>query len=362
VSFALTGSCVADFEEHGPMKASLLTGIRKMELRDISTPGISSAKDVLLRVGMAGVCGSDVHYFRNGRSGGQDIELPWIVGHECAAVIEKVGPHVTHVSPADRVAVDPAVSCGNCAQCRAGRPNTCQNLRFLGFPGQMEGCLCEFIVMPEENCFKIDDRLSLSQGVLVEPLAIGIYAVDFLEKMDIGTIGILGCGPIGLSVMQAALAQDIHKIYATDKIPERLEYAHRKGAVWTGNPKEMDIVSEVLRKTDGLDAVFECCGDQEALDQAIDLIKPGGTLFILGIPEIVRVSFDAHKLRRKEIRIQNVRRQRECTQRAIDLIASKEVDVDFMATHNFSLEEAQKAFELVAEYGDGVIKAMLSIS
>ena len=340
----------------------MLTGIRIMEIRNIPTPDISSSKDVLLRVGMAGVCGSDVHYFRHGRSGGQDVEFTWIVGHECAAVVEKVGTHVTHVSPEDRVAVDPAVSCGDCDQCREGRPNTCRNLRFLGFPGPIEGCLCEFIVLPEENCFKIDDRLSLSQGVLVEPLSIGIYAVDFIEKKEVGAIGILGCGPIGLSVMQAALAQDMHRIYATEKIPERLETAHKKGAVWTGNPEEMDIVSEIWKQTGGLDAVFECCGDQEALDQAINLLKPGGTLLILGIPEKECVSFDAHKLRRKEIRIQNVRRQNECTQRAIDLIASKKVDIDFMATHTFSLEEAQQAFELVAEYGDGVIKAMISIS
>ncbi|MGD9344882.1 MAG: alcohol dehydrogenase catalytic domain-containing protein [Candidatus Aminicenantes bacterium] len=331
-----------------------------MEIRNIPAPDISSSKDVLLRVGMAGVCGSDVHYFRHGRSGGQDVEFPWIVGHECSAVVEKVGPHVTLVSLGDWVAVDPAVSCGECDQCLAGRPNTCRNLRFLGFPGQMQGCLCEFIVMPEENCYRIGESVNPSQGVLVEPLSIGIYALDFLKKMETGAIGILGCGPIGLSVMQAALARGIRKIYATEKIPGRLHFAQKKGAAWTGNPEEMDIVSEILRVTDGLDAVFECCGEQEALDQAIDLLKPGGTLLILGIPEIVHVSFDAHKLRRKEIRVQNVRRQRDCTQKAIDLIASKEVDIDFMATHIFSLEEAQEAFELVAEYGDGVIKAMLS--
>lgn len=344
------------------MKASLLTGIGRIEIRNIPNPEISSPNEVLLRVGMAGVCGSDVHYFRHGRSGGEDVEFPWIVGHECTAVVEKIGTHVTQVSPGDRVAVDPAVSCGECDQCLKGRPHTCRNLRFLGFPGQIEGCLCEFIVLPEENCFKIDDSLSLSQGVLVEPLSIGIYAADFLKKMDAGTIAILGCGPIGLSVMQAALARDIHKIYATEKIPERLESARRKGAVWAGNPEEMDIVSEIVKETDGLDAVFECCGDPEALDQAVDLLRPGGTLLILGIPEIDRVSFDAHKLRRKEIRIQNVRRQCGCTQRAIDLVASKKVDIDFMATHTFSLEQTQQAFELVAVYGDGVIKAMISIS
>jgi L-iditol 2-dehydrogenase len=344
------------------MKASLLTGIRKMEIRDIPPPDIGSPKDVLLKIGMAGVCGSDIHYFCHGCSGGQDIEFPWVVGHECSAVVEKVGDQVTRVSPGDQVAIDPAVSCGKCDQCREGRPNTCRNLRFLGFPGQMGGCFCEFIVLPEENCFKIDDRLSLSQGVLVEPLSIGIYAVDFIERTRAETIGILGCGPIGLCVMQAALAQNIRKIYATEKIPERIESAHREGAVWAGNPEEMDIVAEIWKQAGGLDAVFECCGDQEALDQAIDLLNPGGTLLILGIPEIECVSFDAHKLRRKEIRIQNVRRQSGCTQRAIDLIATKKIDIDFMATHTFSLEEAQQAFELVAEYGDGVIKAMLFIS
>ncbi len=344
------------------MKASLLTGIQKMETRDIPIPEMTSSKDVLLRVAMAGVCGSDVHYFRNGRSSGQDIEFPWIMGHECAAVVEKVGDQVTRLSQGDRVAVDPAVSCGNCDQCRGGRPNTCRSLRFLGFPGQMKGCLREFIVMPEENCFQINDRLSFSQGTLVEPLSIGIYAIDFIKEEEPKAIGILGCGPIGLSVMQAALAQDILKIYATEKIRERLAYARSHGAVWVGNPEEMDIQPEIWKQTGGLDAVFECCGDQDALDQAIDLLKPGGTLLILGIPETERVSFDAHKLRRKEIRIQNVRRQSGCTQRAIDFIDTKKVDIDFMATHTFSLEEVQQAFTLVAEYGDGVIKAMISIS
>jgi L-iditol 2-dehydrogenase len=351
-----------DEKVNSPMKASMLTGIRKMEIRDIPAPDICLPKDVLLKIAMAGVCGSDVHYFRHGRSGGQDIEFPWVLGHECSAVVEKVGDQVTRVSPGDLVAVDPAVSCGHCDQCRMGRHNTCRNLRFLGFPGQMGGCLCEFIVMPEECCFKIDDRLSLLQGVLVEPLSIGIYAVDFIERTRAKTIGILGCGPIGLCVMQAALAQDIRKIYATEKIQERLESACRNGAVWTGNPAESDIVAQILKQFGEVDAVFECCGDQEAMDQAIDLLKPGGILLILGIPEIDDVSFDAHKLRRKEIRIQNIRRQRECTQRAIELIAFHKVEVDFMSTHTFSLEESQKAFELVADYREGVIKASISIS
>lgn len=339
------------------MKAALLTGIRKIEIRDVPRPDIRSPQDVLIKIGRAGICGTDVHYYLHGHSGNQVIEYPWVVGHECAGMVEKVGDQVTRVTQGDRVAVDPAVSCGNCDQCLAGRRHTCRNLRFLGFPGQMGGCLCESIVMPEENCYKIDGKLSLAQGVLVEPLSIGIYAVDFIKKLSAKTIGVLGCGPIGLSVMLAALAEGIRLIYATDKIAERLAAARKNGAVWTGNPEQADIVTGILKHAGELDAIFECCGDQEALDQAINLLKPGGDLFILGIPEIDRVSFDVHKLRRKEISIQNIRRQNRCTQRAIDLIASQKIDLDFMATHTFALEETQQAFELVAGYGDGVLKA-----
>jgi threonine dehydrogenase-like Zn-dependent dehydrogenase len=108
-----------------------------------------------------------------------------------------------------------------------------------------------------------------------------------------------------------------------------------------------------------LDAVFECCGDQAALDQAVNLLRPGGKLMILGIPVPDRISFDIHRLRRKEISLINVRRQRRCVSETIGLIKDRKVDVRFMATHEFSLEETAQAFELVAGYSDGVIKAII---
>jgi len=181
-----------------------------------------------------------------------------------------------------------------------------------------------------------------------------------LKNLETKAIGILGCGPIGLSVLLAAQVAGIRSIYVTDKIHERLAAARNNGASWAGNPEESDVVAEIRKIGNELDAVFECCGDQEALDQAVDLIKPGGKLLILGIPEQDRVSFDINKLRRKEISIQNVRRQKRCTQEAIDLIASKKANVDFMATHTFSLERTQEAFKIVAHYRDGVIKAMIT--
>lgn len=204
--------------------------------------------------------------------------------------------------------------------------------------------------------------MTLRQGALVEPLSIGVYAVELLDNLKAETIGILGTGPIGLSVLLAARVAGISLVYVTDKIDERLKVARNAGADWVGNPDKSDIVTDIqMQEPSLLDAVFECCGDQDAIDQAIELLKPGGKLMILDIPLTERISFDISKLRRKEICIQNVHRQNNCIQTAIDLIENRQVEVDFMATHYFDLEEAKEAFELVSGYRDGVIKAMIQL-
>jgi len=340
------------------MKAAVLTGIGKIEVRDVPKPALKINTDVLLRVASVGICGSDIQYYSTGRIGGDVVRFPFVIGHECTGEVEEVGSGVEKFKPGDRVVVDPAVSCGTCDQCTAGRPHTCRSLRFLGCPGQLPGSLAEFIVMPESNCYLLEGESP--HNILAEPLSIGIYAIRFLHEFPASTIAILGTGPIGLSVGLAARDTGIDNIYATDKIDDRLEAAKKAGAIWTGNPDRMDIVAEILKaQPAGLGAVFECCGDQEALDQAVELLRPGGKLMIVGIPESDRVTFDAHRLRRKEISIQNVRRQNGCIPAAIDLIAHRGSDLDFILTHMFPLEDAQKAFDLVENYRDGVIKAVI---
>jgi L-iditol 2-dehydrogenase len=343
------------------MQAAQLTGPRSIAVREVPLPQLPDDGGVLLKVGAVGICGSDVHYYLHGRIGNQVVEYPFTIGHECTGTVEMCGPLAGALAPGDRVAVDPAVSCGECDQCRAGRPHTCRSLRFLGCPGQLPGCLSEYIVMPAHNCFKLPDRLSLRQGVLAEPLAIGVYAAGFLEDAKPKAIGILGTGPIGLSVLLAAQAGGVETVYVTDKVEDRLQAALKAGAAWAASPDDTDIVSGILGREQGLDAVFECCGDPEALDQAVEILNPGGTLFILGVPETDRVAFDIHGLRRKEIRIQNIRRQNGCTQKALDLMAGGAIDAAFMATHTFALAETGKALELAAGYADGVIKAVIDL-
>ncbi len=163
-----------------------------------------------------------------------------------------------------------------------------------------------------------------------------------------------------MSVMLPALAMGAKEVYVTDKIDERLLIAERSGANLTANPDREDVVKKITGEVpELLDVVFECCGQQDAIDNAVDLLKPGGKLMVIGIPEFERWSFPVDKSRRKELCIQNVRRQNEAVQPALDMMASGEISVSAMATHRFSFEKSKEAFDLVAAYGDGVMKAMI---
>jgi len=344
------------------MKTMMLTGIRRMEMQEVPTPAVAGDRDVLVRMGAVGVCGSDVHYYQRGKIGTQVVTYPFAVGHECAGVVEAVGAGVTGITPGQRVAIDPAITCGACDQCRVGRPHTCRHLRYLACPGQVQGCLSEFILMPEANCVPIQDAMTLEQAALSEPLSIGVYAVKLAALPAGAKVGILGAGPIGLSVLLPAKVAGAAVVYMTDKIDARLDVAGRAGADWIGNPDSGHVAQRVhALEPAQLDVVFECCGDQAALDQAVELLRPGGKLMIVGIPPDNTITFDINALRHKEIGVQTVRRQNGCVQRALDLIDTGGVDVDFMVTHRFPFDRVQDAFDLVADYRDGVVKAMIHL-
>lgn len=344
------------------MKAAVLTGPGRIELRDWPAPEIKHDRDVLVRVKTVGICGSDLHYFAEPVVGDTVMKYPVVLGHECAGVVEKVGRGVAKTKPGDRVAVEPAVACGTCDQCRAGRFNTCRSISFLGHPKERTGALAELIAVPQESLFAIGGRMTFAQATLAEPLSIALHAVRLAGALEGKTVAILGSGPIGLSIGLAARLAKAASVDATDKIDERLAAARTSaGARWAGNPLKTDVVREILAlEPGGVDIVFECCGKQEAVDQAVEILKPGGTLLLVGIPLESRVSFDISRLRRRELRIQNVRRQNQCVGEALGLIAEGRLDLDFMATHTFPLAEAQEAFETAFHYRGGVIKTLVT--
>ncbi|MCL5097919.1 MAG: zinc-binding dehydrogenase [Candidatus Omnitrophica bacterium] len=271
------------------------------------------------------------------------------------------GRAVRRVQAGEAVAVDPAITCGQCDQCRAGRHNTCRRIRFLGSAGEAPGCMRDYIVMPESCLYPLRGGVSLEQAVLVEPFSIGVYAVKQSGLPIDGSFAVLGAGPIGLSVLLAAIHQRAGQSFITDRVDHRVSVAKRAGAAWAGNPDREDIVRAILeRQPDGMDVVFECAGQPEALDQAVALLKPGGKLMLVGIPRQDRISLVIDTLRRNEIAIVNVRRQNHCVEAALELIASKSVDLDFMVTHRVLLEQASAAFETAAGYANGIIKAIIN--
>jgi L-iditol 2-dehydrogenase len=338
------------------MKTIVQTGIRRLELVHRPEPTIAGANEVLFKVEAVGVCGSDIHYYRSGQIGSKVVQYPFPLGHECSGTVVAVGPAVEKLRPGDRIAVDPAVRCGACDQCSAGRPHTCRRLLFLGCPGELDGCLSEYYALPDFCCFKVSTNTSLERAALVEPLSIGCYAVQLAQLTPGMKVGILGLGPIGFSVLVAARARGLDWFCVTDPLAYRRELALAHGARAGCDPHAEDPLGALGGE---LDVVFECCGQQSALADACRLLAPGGKLVIIGIPEAEQICFDPHLLRRAEIAIHNVRRQNGCMQAAIDLIESAAIDLNFLHTHTFPLAATSTAFELVDGYRDQVVKAVV---
>jgi L-iditol 2-dehydrogenase len=298
-------------------------------------------------------CGSDLHYYLSGCVGSDTVSYPFIPGHECAGVVEEVGRAVTRVKPGDAVVVEPAVSCGTCDQCRTGRPHTCRKLLFLGHYGELTGGMAEY-VPPRSGTASFPARMSASRGA-------GRAARSPTGRLGrpVGGSPRPFSGP-GLPAMSSWPSAEGRGGLREEKAEARLRAATTAGADWTGDPDREDVVAGILaRESLGLDLVFECCGEQSALDQAVALLKPGGTLVAVGIPLEARVTFESGKLRRKEIRVQSVRRQNRCLEKAVGMIHAGRVKVDFLATHFFKLEEAREAYETAATRRDGVIKAIV---
>ena len=342
------------------MNSVALTGIAQMQIISEPDPLIQNEDDVLVRVSHMGVCGSDMHFFHTGRIGKTEVVYPCVLGHEGSGIVEEIGSGVKGLVKGQRIMIEPAMPCGKCDQCLADRPHTCRNIIFLGQPGVLPGLLSEYIKMPQHCCFPLPIHMSNEHAVMAEPLSIAIWAADLAPVQKGMNIGILGSGPIGMCVLLYCKYLGVHNIFVTDKLNYRLKMAEQSGAGWTGNPDSSDIVSGILDEApEGMDIVFDCCGMQEAMEQAIQIMKPGGKIMIVGIPEFDNWSIPADAPRRYEIGFQNVRRQNNRLQTAIDLISEGKIDVSTLITHRYPFLETSKAFNLVSNYGDGVMKTII---
>lgn len=340
-------------------KAAFLLGKQKFVIDEIEIPECGN-NEVFVRIKAVGICGSDAHYFLDGRIGDQIVPEKFIIGHEAAGEVVEIGRNVKSFKKGDRVVIEPGISCGICDFCITGRPNLCQSVKFLGTP-PTTGAFRQFIVMPEKNLIRLPDELSFAEGTLAEPLAIALYGVR-LSNFQIGdTVAILGAGPIGLSVLFCCKIGGASKIIATEIIKHRAEMAKKLGADYVYLADKQDIVREILENTNrrGVDIAYECAGKQETISQMISVSSVDGKSVVFGIPAEDVVFFDPHIVRRKQLPIITVRRSAFTTEAVLQLMCKSSIKFSSVITHLFPLEKIQEALEIVSTKSDGVIKAVI---
>jgi len=302
-----------------------------------------------VKVSSVGICGSDVHWWKEGSIGADRIVAPLVLGHECAGVIES-GPR-----RGEKVAIDPACPCGRCEFCRAGSPNLCSALRFAGH-APYDGALRQYIAWPEDCLIPLPDSMSEIEGLMLEPLGVALYSVDCGEVKPGMSVGVFGCGTIGLSVIQVARAAGAIPVYATDlaAVPHRLEAARALGAevFEAAQGKEAQEIAKATAGR-GVDVAFEAAGDPEAVESAIMAVKPGGRVVLIGIPRADQTMFPASIARRKDLTIRVIHRMKHTYPRAIRLVQTRQVNVESLVTHCFPLTRIADAYSC-AEQRTGI--------
>lgn len=348
--------------EFATMRASRLHGIRDIRLEDLPRP-VPGPGEVLLQVAAVGVCGSDVHYYLHGRIGTQVVTGPIIMGHEFSAWVAGLGEGVEGLEVGQLVASDPAIPCGMCELCQAGNPNLCPNVRFCGTP-PIDGVFVEYILMPAGNCFVLPPEMGPVDGALLEPLGIALHTVDLGHLKPGQTVAVLGAGPIGLLTAAVARAAGASEIYVTEPLAYRAQFASDYVADAVLNPEDTDVVAEIMHLTDGrgVDVAFEAAGASETPQQAAAIARIGGKVIIAGISAEDTLTMNGSTVRHKGLTIKLVRRMKHTYPRAIRLVKTGVVDLKPLATHHFPLEQICEAFEMVAGYQDGVLRAMIEVS
>lgn len=343
------------------MRASFLHGIRDVRLETVTRPAPGPG-EVLLKLASVGVCGSDVHYYLEGRIGVQVVTAPIIMGHEPSAYVAGLGPDVAGLQVGQLVAVEPGISCGECEPCQRGHPNLCLHIRFCGTP-PIDGVFAEYTVMPAANCFPLPEGFSPGEAALLEPLGIALHSVDLAHLQPGQTVAVLGAGPIGLLTAAVARAAGAGEVYLTEPLAYRREFAAGYIADAVFDPTSQDVVAAIKQRTGGrgVDVAFEAAGVAETPQQAAAVACAGGKVILIGIQADDQIVFNASTVRHKGLTIKSVRRMKHTYPRAIRLVQAGMVDLQPLITHRFPLSRIGEAFELVSGYQDGVIKAVVEI-
>jgi len=318
-----------------------------LRLEPVATPDVGPGQ-VLVQLGAAGICGSDLHYYFEGRNGSFVIREPLIPGHEASGLVAAIGPGVTRVKVGDKIAVSPSHACGRCDYCREGREQLCTNMKFLGsaslFP-HVQGMFQEYFVMGERQCYPVAADITLGELAFAEPLAVGLHAVnrggDLLGK----SVLITGAGTIGCVTVQAARLAGAKKITVTDVLDRPLEQARTVGADAT---LRADRDADALAKPQ-FDVAYEVSGNFNALKTCVAATKRGGVVVQVGTLPHEPLPFVVNDLMAKELDLRGAFRWGIEFDWAVEYLSTRRIDVRPLLSGQYPLQDAVAAFAAAAD-------------
>jgi L-iditol 2-dehydrogenase len=317
------------------MRTVRLHGPGRLLLADEADPQVPPGF-AAVRMTAVGICGSDLHWYLEGGIGDATLQRPLVPGHELAGVVDLDGS-------AQRVAIDPAVPCDACPTCHAGDANLCPQVDFAGH--SRDGGLQETLLWPRNLLHPLPDQVDDVEGAMLEPLGVALHALD-LGHVRLGMrVLVVGCGPIGLLLVQLARLAGATTVVGVEPLAARRDAALRSGADHA--VADADALAEMAGAT-GFDVAFEVTDDGRAVEAALAAVRPGARIVLVGIPTDDRTSFTASLARRKGLTLVLSRRMHGTYPRAIDLVATRRVDVASLVTHRFGLEQAVDAFVVAA--------------
>jgi L-iditol 2-dehydrogenase len=329
-------------------------GIR-IDERPIPAP---QPDQLLIQVGAAGICGSDMHYYRDGHIGDWWVRQPHVLGHEFAGTVAAIGSAVTGFRVGDRVAIEPIIPCETCPTCRSGLYNLCPNLRFTGSP-HTDGAFQDYVAVRPRFAHLLPPEMDFELAALVEPTSIAVHAVR-RSRLQVGeTAAVVGAGPIGLLTLAVALAGGARQVFITDvDVPRLQKAAALKG---TAIHASDDVVIAVQTQTEarGADVVFEAVGSASTLESSLKLVRPGGRLVVIGVSPEAKVEFDLMTAQAKEVDVIPVYLGRDAFPAALALLASGRVNGRAMITHRFPLTAMRDAMETAVHKRGDAIKVIV---
>jgi L-iditol 2-dehydrogenase len=341
------------------MKALLLSKYRQLELADVAEPAVND-DEVLVRVAACGICGSDVHGYDG--SSGRRIP-PIIMGHEASGRIAAVGAGVKEFSELDRVTFDSTIYCGTCWHCSRGEVNLCDQRQVLGVSCneyRRAGAFAEYVAVPARIVYPLPDNLDFADAAMLEAVAVAIHAVSLANIPPGSTALVLGAGTIGLLVLQALRAAGCPRVFVSDIDDSRLKLAKELGATDVVNAGA-DAVGKVLELTSGIgvDLAVEAVGRNETVDAAINCVRKGGTVVLVGniSPE---VTLPLQKVVTRQIRLQGSCASAGEYPKAIDLMAKGTIRVKPLITAVAPLDDGPQWFERLYAHEPNLMKVVLT--